>query len=111
MVSGGQVQCFKQLPNLQSDNILFWVKCLNLAVCLNLTSSLHFTLRDVHLSFPYPQRLERTVSHCSGCVQRQAWRVGRRRISKALHSGPMQTINHVALLFPQLGYVFVRARL
>lgn len=49
---GGQVQRFK--PNLQSENILFRVKCLCLAVCSNLTSSLRFTLKDAHLSFPIP---------------------------------------------------------
>lgn len=42
------------LPNLQSENILFWVKCLYLAVCSNLTSSVCFPLKDAHLSFPIP---------------------------------------------------------
>lgn len=54
LIWGGQVRRFKPLPNLQSENILLWVKWPYLAVCSNLTSSLHFTLKDAHLSSPIP---------------------------------------------------------
>lgn len=54
LIWGGQVRRFKPLPNLQSENILLWVKWPYLAVCSNLTSSVRFTLKDAHLSFPIP---------------------------------------------------------